>query len=154
MPNMTNGTPSFKKPMVRITIFRVMFAGIGLWYGGISIRISGILPGMILFRTKPKAKYPTKRYAMIKPKYSGTTSCMIPICALQGINTARSVIIMNRCLLVSRIRVASTPGTLHPRLKMEGTMAYPCSPILWRKVSISTASRAMYPMSSRRESMK
>ncbi len=79
---------------------------------------------------------------------------MIPICAPHGMKIARSVIMMNRCFFVSRIRVAVTPGTLHPSERIVGTIAYPCRPILCSIVSIRTASLGMYPISSRSASVR
>ena len=57
---------------------------------------------------------------------------------------------MNLSLLLSRIRVAITPGTLHPSPKSAGIIAQPWSPIRCMRLSRSTARRGRYPKSSKK----
>ena len=64
----------------------------------------------------------------------------------------RIVIFRSRSL--GRVRVAMTAGTVQPKPTRSGTMLRPESPSLRRSLSMTNATRAMYPLSSRIERKK
>ena len=57
-------------------------------------------------------------------------------------------------LLLSRVLVAKTAGTVQPKPTIRGTNAFPGRPINLMNLSIKKAARAIYPESSRIESIK
>ena len=67
---------------------------------------------------------------------------------------SNKVEVINLSLLLSRIRVDSTAGTLHPSPKSVGMIAYPWRPSQCIMVSIKTAKRGRYPISSNKPSTR
>ena len=53
-----------------------------------------------------------------------------------------------------RVLLAITPGTVHPKPISIGTILRPESPIFLNSLSITKATLAMYPLSSRRDRKK
>ena len=67
--------------------------------------------------------------------------------AVQLINgVSITVIFLSRA--EGRVRLAITPGTVQPKPISIGTMLLPESPILRRSLSVTKATRAIYPLSS------
>ena len=52
------------------------------------------------------------------------------------------------------VRLAITPGTVHPKPMSIGTMLRPDKPIFLRSLSITKATRAIYPVSSSKDKKK
>ena len=65
---------------------------------------------------------------------------------------SRMVILRSRS--EGRVRLAMTPGTVQPKPMSIGTMLRPERPMRRRSLSITNATRAMYPVSSSRERKK
>ena len=65
-----------------------------------------------------------------------------------------SRIVIRRSLSLGRVREAMTAGTVQPKPISRGTILRPESPILLRILSITNATRAIYPLSSSIERKK
>ena len=94
---------------------------------------------------------------MISPPFFGkkelTKKEYIGSFAVQLINGVSSMVIFRSRSLV-RVRVAITAGTVHPNPINIGTMLRPDKPILRNSLSITNATRAIYPLSSIRDKKK
>ena len=75
------------------------------------------------------------------------------ILALQLINGVSSTVMRRSRSLVS-VRVAMTAGTVQPKPMSIGTTLFPERPIRRRSLSITNATRAIYPVSSSMERKK
>ena len=62
--------------------------------------------------------------------------------------------VIRRSLSDGSVLLAITPGTVHPNPISMGTILLPESPILRRSLSMTNATLAIYPLSSRRERKK
>ena len=82
-----------------------------------------------------------------------TKNAYIGSFAEQLINGVRRIVIfLSRS--EGRVRLAITPGTVHPNPISIGTMLRPESPIFLRSLSIIKATRAIYPVSSSKDRKK
>jgi len=88
---------------------------------------------------------------MIRPPRPGkntlTKNAYIGNLAVQLINGVNKIVILRSLSLVS-VRVAMTAGTVQPNPINNGTMLLPERPILRSSLSITKATRAIYPLSS------
>ena len=73
--------------------------------------------------------------------------------AVQLINGVRRIVSL-RSLADGRVRDAITPGTVQPKPMSIGTILLPLSPIFLRALSVTKATLAIYPVSSKRERKK
>ena len=72
---------------------------------------------------------------------------------MQLINGVRSIVSL-RSRADGRVRDAITPGTVHPKPMSIGTILLPLRPIFLRALSVTKATLAIYPVSSKRERKK
>ena len=103
--------------------------------------------------TKIARKYIDVPTQTLSPKNTPAKRAMIGSFAPHGMKGASKAVVL-RCRSFLIVLVAMTPGIAHPVLTIMGMIDFPESPIFLKYGSITSATRAMYPLSSRRASMK